>query len=140
MTTATIDTVFNLNNLSNFESDDGDVRSLGYSLLDPSSFTFTDFAMYKTRNGRIYSHQIEVLLGPEFNDITLDNCLLKLESKFPNIRNIIERESKISNTNYIRDNYYRQNISGTVIKPLNTLCLFINAPNRSAPSSNFLPG
>ena len=109
----------------NFGSEDGDVRSLGYTVVQPNTYTFTDLAMFKTRKTQRYNHQLEVLLGAEFNDLTLDYCLSKIEESYPDVQNIIAREYKIGQNSQIRDIYARQNITGTIIEHPNTnmLCL-----------------
>ena len=81
--------------IEDIESDYGDVRSLGFTLINRNQYSFTDLAMYKTRRTQKYNNQIEVLLGPEFDDITLDFCLSKIEQSYPDIGEIISRESKI---------------------------------------------
>merc|ERR1711991_36226 len=83
-----------------------------------------DLAMYKTRSAQKYNHQLEVLLGPDFNDVTLDFLLTKIEESFPNIRKIIMRETRIGENRRIRETYARQNITGTVVEsPNGMLCL-----------------
>ena len=66
---------------------DGAVRDLGYSLQCEYKLTFSDLALFKTREASKYRHQMELILGPEFDDITLDDCLNQIEQNFPNIDN-----------------------------------------------------
>ena len=123
MTTLRIDQLFR-GSFENFNADDGDVRSLGYAIVQPNNFSYTDLAMYKTRSAQKYNHQLEVLLGPDFNDVTLDFLLTKIEESFPNIRKIIMRETRIGENRRIRETYARQNITGTVVEsPNGMLCL-----------------
>ena len=111
--------------VENIEADYGDVRSLGFTLINRNQYSFTDLAMYKTRRTQRYNTQIEVLLGPEFDDVTLDFCLSKIEQSYPDIGEIISRGSKIGARKEIRERYARQNITGSVVEnPVNRmLCL-----------------
>ena len=110
---------------SNFGAEDGDVRTLGYGIANPTNFSYTDLALYKTRKTQKYNHQLEILLGPDFNDVTLDYVLSRIEESYPKIQEVISRETKIGQNKYIRDTYGRVNITGTIVQHPNSgmLCL-----------------
>ena len=76
---------------SNFGAEDGDVRTLGYGILQRTNFSYTDLALYKTRNTQKYNHHLEILLGPDFNDVTLDYILSRIEEGYPKIQEISAR-------------------------------------------------
>lgn len=119
-------TIENENISQMFDPDEGSIRLLGmYIYSRSSSLSNSDLALYKTRKNRAYCQLTEIILGPEFNDTTLDMLLDKIEQEFPNISSIVDREGRINSIDTIRNNYLRQNISGSVIEHSSTgmLCL-----------------
>ena len=102
--------------VENFETTDGEVIDLQYIVCVEDALTFSDLALFKTRGAAKYIHQMELVLGPDYDEITLDNCLNQIEQKFPNIKYMIDRENQITENNTIRTSYTRPTISGTMVE------------------------
>ena len=100
----------------NFEATDSVTQDLNYTLYRDYELTFSDLALFKTRNAAKYQHQMQLTLGPDFDEITLENSLNQIEHNFPNINNIIARENQITENNNIRTSYARANILGTIVE------------------------
>ena len=76
-------TIENENISPMFDPDEGSIRLLGmYVYSRNSRLSNSDLALYKTRRNRAYCQLTEIILGPEFNDTTLDMLLDKIEQEF----------------------------------------------------------
>ena len=98
------------------DSSDGYVKDLGYRLASDNRLTYSDLALFKTRSLSKYTHEMDLVLGADFDNTTIEQCMNMIENHYPNIINVMDRENKLSDNIQITENYARHNLKGRILE------------------------
>jgi len=101
-------------------SSDGYVKDLGYRMASDNRLTYSDLALFKTRGLSKYIHEMDLVLGADFDDITIAQCMNRIEHNYPNIINVLGRENKLSDNIQITENYERHKLKGRILEISNS--------------------